>query len=151
MTRQDPYTPPDAAVAELSNPEAPIRWGRILAWGALVFTVAAAVYITSGFLNSSHKIYGVEVDDMIASTASFVLYFVFLRTTFRRQFLQLSAVFLAAFLFDLAFSVVVKLLLMAMADEPFGDLFSFPDLAWGAVVCLLAYATWYVSVRKPAA
>lgn len=151
MTHQDPYAPPSAAVSELVNPEAPIRWARILAWGALVFAVAAAVYIVSGFLNSSHKIYGIEVDDMIVSTANFVLYFVFLRTTFRRQFLQLSAVFLAAFLFDLAFSVVVKLLLIAMADEPFGDLVSFLDLAWSAVVCLLAYAVWYVSARKPAA
>ena len=151
MTRQDPYTPPDASVAELVNPEAPVRWGRILAWGALVFAVTAVVYVISGFLNSSHKIYGIEGDDMIVSTASFVLYSLFLRGTFRRQFLQLSAVFLAAFLFDLAFSAVVKLLLMAMADEPFGDLVSFPDLAWSAVVCLLAYAVWYVSARKPAA
>lgn len=151
MTHQDPYASPSAAVSELVNPEAPIRWGRILAWGALVFAVATAVYIVSGFLDSSHKICGIEVDDMIVSTANFVLYFVFLRTTFRRQFLQLSVVFLAAFLFDLAFSVVVKLLLMAMADEPFGDLVSFPDLAWSVVVCLLAYAVWYVSARKPAA
>lgn len=151
MTHKDPYAPPSAAVSELVNPEAPIRWGRILAWGAMVFAVAAAVYIVSGFLNSSHKIYGIEVDDMIVSTASFVLYFVFLRTTFRRQFLQLSAVFLAAFLFDLAFTIAVELLLMAKTGQPFGDLVSFPNLAWGAVVCLLAYAVWYVSVRKPAA
>lgn len=151
MTHQDPYAPPGAAVAELVNPEAPIRWGRILTWGALVFAVTAAVYIVSGFLNSSHKIYGIGVDDMIVSAASFILYFLFLRTTPRRQFLQLAAVFLTSFLFGLAFSVAVNLLLMAMVDRPFGSLVSFANLAWSMAVCLLAYAAWYVLARKPVA
>jgi hypothetical protein len=151
VTHQDPYAPPNAAVSELVHSGAPIRWTRILAWGALVFAVTTAVYIVSGFLNSSHKIYGIEVDDMIVSAANFILYFLFLRTTLKRQFLQLAAVFLTSFLFGLAFSVAVNLLLMAMVHQPFGDLVSFAKLAWSVAVCLLAYAAWYVLARKPVA
>lgn len=151
MTHQDPYAPPEAAVAELVNPEAPIRWARILAWGALLFTVTVTIYVVSGFLYSKHKIYGFKVDDIIVSIASFILYFLFLRTTLRRQFLQLAVVFLASFLFSLAFSVAVNLLLMAMVHQPFGDLVSFAKLAWSVAICLLAYAAWYVLARKPVA
>jgi hypothetical protein len=151
VTHQDPYAPPSAAVSERVHSGVPIRWGRILAWGALLFIVTVTIYVVSGFLYSEHKIYGFKVDDIIASLASFILYFLFLRTTLRRQFLQLAAVFLAFFLFGLAFSVAVNLLLMAMVDQPFGDLVSFVKLAWSVAVCLLAYAAWYVLAREPVA
>jgi hypothetical protein len=151
MTHQDPYAPPNAAVSELVHSGAPIRWGRILAWGGLLFAVTVTIYVVSGFLYSKYRIYGIRVDEIIVSIASFILYFSFLRTTLKRHFLQLAAVFLASFVFGLAFSVAVNLLLMAMVDQPFGDLVSFASLAWSVAVCLLAYAAWYVLARKPVA
>lgn len=118
MTGHDPYLAPETVVSDAINPAAPIRWGWIIAWGLLVFLVKAVIYVTSGFIMSTHEVYGIEVDDMIACTAIFLLYSIFLRTISSRHFQQISAVFVVVILFDLALSIAVNRFFLVWAGLP---------------------------------
>lgn len=148
MTHDDPYVSPRAPVADLAGPEHPIRWRRVVGWGALVFAVSAAIYMVSGFLDSRHTIYGIKADDILASAASFFLYFVFLRLSFSRHLLQLTAVFLSAFLLDLMFGLATNLALHFWVNEPFDNPVSFSELLRKLIICLLAYVAWGLTARK---
>ena len=75
----------------------------------------------------------------MASAAVFVLYLVFLHGTPRRHFLQLMGVFVVAQLVDLPLTIAMT--------ASFENLVSFSALAINLLVCLLAYAAWYLSGR----
>lgn len=152
MTEHDPYVAPEAAVSDPLESAAPIRWGRIVLWGLLIFLVRAVVYATSGFIKSTDQIYGIDVDDMIASTAVFLLYSVFLRAISSRHFRQITALFFVAFLLDLAFSIAAYRFLLVWMGKPAQQVVFQPGhLLVEAAVCLLAFAVWYAFARKPAA
>ena len=151
MTGQDPYVAPEAAVSDPLDYAASMRWRRIVLWAMAILLVRAVVYATSGFIGSAHEIYGVEVDDIIASTATFLLYFVFLRTISSRHFQQMAAVFFVTFLLDLVSSIAIYRILSVLVGKPAQAIFQSEDLVTPAGVCMLAFVAWYAFARKPIA
>lgn len=148
MTPEDPYASPEASIADVVGSSHPISWPRIVVWGALVCGVNAAIYLVSGYIYSKHAIYGIKVDDILATTASFFLYIIFLHTLASRHFLQLGAVFLFASLFSLLFGAAINFALHLLLDQPMSNLISWPEQARYLIICLLAYAVWYSTARK---
>jgi len=150
VKREDPYAVPVAPVADMVHPLRPISRLRIVGWGALVFTASAGIYMASGFLYSTHMIYGFEVDDILVSLLCFFLYFVFLHASSNRHLFQLAAVFLAAFLFGLGFDLAVNLALHVWADEPLTNPIAWSEALRNVIVCLLAYVAWRLTSRTAA-
>ena len=149
MTTEDPYSAPLAAVEDPVASQRPPRWWRVIAWGALVFVVGSAIHFIGGLTMGNWEIYGDTIEEaivnarwtrrIVASAAVFVLYLVFLHGTPRRHFLQLMGVFVVAQLVDLPLTIAMT--------ASFENLVSFSALAINLLVCLLAYAAWYLSGR----
>lgn len=149
MNGEDPYAAPRAAVSDPVDPLAPIRWQRILAWGTLIFAAVVLIYVLSGIVDTNLRFYSIPIEEIIASIVSFVLYFIFLQVTARRHFLQLMGVFIVVQIFGIAAAGALSLSLKLVVDDPFDDLVSFAELGLNLLVCLLAYAAWYATMRKP--
>jgi hypothetical protein len=143
MSGEDPYAAPGAAVSDPDDPANSIRWKRIVGWGALICAVMTSIYMLGGIVDTRIRFYGITIDEITASIASFVLYLVFLHATPRRHFLQLMYVFLAVQIFGIAVNGTLDLLLMLVVGDPFDDLISFAGLGRSLLICLLAYAAWY--------
>lgn len=148
MSVEDPYTAPGAAVSDPADPASSIDWKRIAGWGALICAVVTSIYILGGIVDSRLMFYGMAVDEITASIASFALYLAFLNATPHRHFLQLMWVFLAVQILCVAVNGALGLLLMLLAGDPFDDLISFAEIGRSLLVCLLAYAVWYLTARR---
>ena len=149
MTTEDPYSAPLAAVEDHAAPQRSSRWWRVITWGVLVFVVVSAIHFIGGFTMGNWEIYGDTIEEaivnarwtrrIVASLVVFVLYLFFLHGTPRRHFLQLMGVFVVAQLVGLPLTI-------AMTGS-FENLVSFSGLGINLLVCLLAYAVWYLSGR----
>ena len=150
MSGEDPYAAPGAVVSDPGDPTESIRWKGIAGWGALICAAMTLIYTLGGFFDIRLKFYGISLDEIAVSVASFVLYLVFLHATPRRHFLQLICVFLAAQGFGIAVGGTLDFLLNLAVGDPFDDLISFVELGRNLLVCLLAHAVWYATARKRA-
>ena len=128
-----------------------MRWRRICLWALVIFLVRAAIYFVGGFMGSTYAIYGIEVDDIVASATTFLLYFVFLKTIRSRHFRQLVSVFLVTFLLDFVLSIAVNRVLLAWVGKPPQAIFQPGDMATPAAVCMLAFFAWFAFEKKPVA
>jgi hypothetical protein len=150
VTAEDPYRAPLATVEDQAGPQRSPRWWRVIAWGVLVFVVGSAIHFIGGLTMGNWEIYGGTIEEaivnarwtrrLVASVVVFVLYLVFLHGTQRRHFLQLIGVFVVAQVVDLPLTIAIT--------GSFENLVSFSSLGINLLVCLLAYAVWYLNVRR---
>lgn len=149
MNGEDPYAAPRAPVSDPADPSAPIRWQRMLAWGALICAAVVLIYVLSGVVDTNLRFYNMTIEEIIASIVSFVLYCIFLQATSRRHFVQLMCVFIVVQIFGITVAGALGLLLQLAINEPVDDLVSFAELGQNLLVSLLAYVAWYATMRKP--
>lgn len=150
MTTEDPYSAPLAAVEDHATSQRSSRWWRAIAWGVLVFVVGAVVHVIVGLTMGHWELYGDTFEEaivharwtrrIVAAVLTFFLYLIFLHGTSRRHFLQLMAVFAVAQLVDLPMTIALT--------RSFEGLVSFSALGRNLLVCLLAYAAWYLNARR---
>ena len=147
--RKNPYAAPSSRVGEVTPPPPPVRIGRILAWGVLIFVVVMAIYFISGLTVTNWEIYGQTMEQaavnarwvrrIVAWVVGYGLYLMFLRGTTGRHLLQVLAVFLVVQSIDIVTTVLVF--------KVYDDLFDWAGMGRSLLICLLAYGTWFLFLR----
>ena len=150
MSPDNPYSAPEASVEIPAAPPGPARLWRIPAWGVLIFVAVVLIHAIGESLMrtwsadriniQTEMMLMIEVANLAASAAAFILYIVFLRGTRRRPFFQVLSVFLLLQLMTIPFGMFMGV--------PLESLMSIWTLAWNLAVCLVAYAAWYLYARK---
>lgn len=144
--RKDPYAAPTSRVGEVTPPPPPVRIGRILVWGMLIFVSAMAIYLVSGFTMANWEIYGSTMEQavvnarwvrrIVAWVVGYGLYLMFLRGTTGRHLLQALAVFIVVQFIDVVTSILVF--------KVYDDFFDWAGMGRSLLICLLAYGTWFL-------